>query len=323
MTEARDRGLRRIEGMLRDRSSVTRLAVQRALAAEIKKFSQAIRDLPFYDGWDDRSEQALRRRWSARIDDLRPPVFEQLPLSDASIISLRQIGIAGLTRLGGQAATTGLVVTGFGDDQVFPAVMSYRISGVLNGAIRCFTDPDLSIVSNASTGGMIIPFAQKDMVATFVEGIDPDLFHYIHTLLGKTLAGVPSTFGTELSQLNPRDAKRLETSLAATLSRVYTDVSDGIARYRTINHVDPVLEMVNHMPKEDLAALAEALVSLTSLKRRVTMVPESVGGPIDVAVLSKGDGFVWIRRKHYFDQSLNPRFIARYYDTRQGGSADG
>ncbi len=43
-------------------------------------------------------------------------------------------------------------------------------------------------------------------------------------------------------------------------------------------------------------------------RRRPT---ESVGGPIDVAVISKADGFIWIKRKHYFDPALNPRFLAR------------
>ena len=34
--------------------------------------------------------------------------------------------------------------------------------------------------------------------------------------------------------------------------------------------------------------MAESLVNLTSFKRRVTMDAETVGGPIDVAVISKG-----------------------------------
>ena len=51
--------------------------------------------------------------------------------------------------------------------------------------------------------------------------------------------------------------------------------------------------------------MAEALVNLTALKRRVSDEMETVGGPIDVAVISKGDGFVWIRRQHYFDPDLN------------------
>jgi len=59
--------------------------------------------------------------------------------------------------------------------------------------------------------------------------------------------------------------------------------------------------------------MAESLVNLTSFKRRITAETETVGGPIDVAVISKGDGFVWIKRKHYFQKDLNPAFFANYY----------
>jgi hypothetical protein len=59
--------------------------------------------------------------------------------------------------------------------------------------------------------------------------------------------------------------------------------------------------------------MAESLVNLTSFKRRVTMDPETVGGPIDVAVISKGDGFIWIKRKHYFKPDLNHQFFSNYF----------
>ncbi|MGP3662252.1 hypothetical protein ACTU9R_35435 [Burkholderia gladioli] len=58
--------------------------------------------------------------------------------------------------------------------------------------------------------------------------------------------------------------------------------------------------------------MAESLVNLTTFKRRVTPVPESVGGPVDVAVISKGDGFIWIKRKHYFSPELNPHFFRQF-----------
>jgi len=57
--------------------------------------------------------------------------------------------------------------------------------------------------------------------------------------------------------------------------------------------------------------MAESLVNLTKFKRRVSKEQETVGGPIDVAVITKGDGFVWIKRKHYFQPELNPRVLAR------------
>jgi hypothetical protein len=55
------------------------------------------------------------------------------------------------------------------------------------------------------------------------------------------------------------------------------------------------------------------MVSITSFRQQISPEEETVGGPIDVAVISKGDGFVWINRKFYFDQKFNPHFLERYY----------
>ena len=57
--------------------------------------------------------------------------------------------------------------------------------------------------------------------------------------------------------------------------------------------------------------MAESLVNLTTLKRKVSLQAETVGGPVDVAVISKRDGFVWIRKKHYFKEELNLHMVQR------------
>jgi hypothetical protein len=43
------------------------------------------------------------------------------------------------------------------------------------------------------------------------------------------------------------------------------------------------------------------------------MESETVAGPIDVALITKGDGIIWIKRKHYFKEELNPQFLANYH----------
>ena len=58
--------------------------------------------------------------------------------------------------------------------------------------------------------------------------------------------------------------------------------------------------------------LVESLISITHLNRRITM-SEEVGGPIDVAIISKGDGFVWKKRKHYLKPELNQMFFDNYF----------
>ena len=76
-------------------------------------------------------------------------------------------------------------------------------------------------------------------------------------------------------------------------------------QYIREKYIDQLVQTVSYLSKEDLADMAESLVRMTSLKRHITSEEESVGGAVDVAVITKGDGFIWIKRKHYFTAELN------------------
>lgn len=82
-----------------------------------------------------------------------------------------------------------------------------------------------------------------------------------------------------------------------------------------------ILDVVNFMSKKELAELAHAIVELTSKKRRFSADDETVGGPIDVAIVTRNEGFIWIRRKHYFDRASNPGYYSRVFraDNQQEG----
>ena len=73
----------------------------------------------------------------------------------------------------------------------------------------------------------------------------------------------------------------------------------------------PIIGSIGALPKEELANMSESLIHITSLKRKVDSNLETVGGDIDVAIITKGDGFIWKKRKHYFDAELNPQFFER------------
>ena len=64
--------------------------------------------------------------------------------------------------------------------------------------------------------------------------------------------------------------------------------------------------VVPAMPLQDAIELAEFLVDLTIKFSRFMPGPATVGGPIEIAAISKHEGFRWIKRKYYFDRSLNP-----------------
>jgi hypothetical protein len=61
------------------------------------------------------------------------------------------------------------------------------------------------------------------------------------------------------------------------------------------------------MPLQDAIDLADFLVDMTIKMSRFMPGAPTVGGPIEIAAISKHEGFRWIKRKYYFDRDLNPR----------------
>jgi hypothetical protein len=60
------------------------------------------------------------------------------------------------------------------------------------------------------------------------------------------------------------------------------------------------------MPFADAVNFAKFLVDVTAGYAHFLMGPDVVGGPIDVAGITRHEGFRWIDRKHYYRPELNP-----------------
>lgn len=59
------------------------------------------------------------------------------------------------------------------------------------------------------------------------------------------------------------------------------------------------------MPIQDAIDLAEFLVHTAVQFSKFSPGPQVVGGPIEIAAITKHEGFKWIRRKHYYGLELN------------------
>jgi len=60
------------------------------------------------------------------------------------------------------------------------------------------------------------------------------------------------------------------------------------------------------MPLQDGIDLAEFLVKTTIMYSRYTAGAPTVGEPVEIAAITRHEGFKWIKRKHYYSQELNP-----------------
>jgi len=259
-------------------------------------------------------EIELISKYQSALDLLFAEVFGQLPIQQARD-NLLEICSLRITKEWWSLRSGGIVIAGFGKSDVFPVVHSFTVESVINNRLRHDRIIGLSNDMNETHNAMILPYAQAEIVFRFIRGIDPEYKQEFTSFLRNLLTveypeRLVADFGGETAEEEKRNAQAELIRIGRT---VIKDFEEKWANWEQNKFVSPVLDIVGDLPKDDLAAMAESLVNLTSFKRRITAETETVGGPIDVAVISKGDGFVWIKRKHYFDKDLNPAFLENYY----------
>lgn len=204
---------------------------------------------------------------------------------------------------------TGLVFGGFGEKQIYPSVSAIKISEVIDNRLRY--KADLSDEISDSNNGSILPYAQTDVINMFIKGIDPDIESTYISAVEKTLTKYNTTIADIIGTSNQPLSDAIRNNDNTPLLK---ELIDEISRMKQETQIIPTVDTVAILSKEDLAEMAESLIYLTYLKRRISSSEESVGGPIDVAIISKGDGFIWKKRKHYFNEDLNKQFMANYFN---------
>lgn len=205
---------------------------------------------------------------------------------------------------------TGLVFAGFGEDEIYPHLLPINVSMVYDNKLRYYLDePNCADISDENSGA-VRPFAQTDVINTILSGIDPELNNTFLNNFGSLFDKYNKFLLNTIGDSNPLLSKQIQSVDIRKLVGEYASMNQNILRE---NYINPLMNAVSHLSKEDLAEMAESLIYLTYLKRRITNAEESVGGPVDVAIISKGDGFIWIKRKHYFKPELNQFFFDNYF----------
>lgn len=230
-------------------------------------------------------------------------------LSENLLYQLKQLCYQYLKTKENQTNSTGLIFTGFGEEEIYPALIPVNVSFAVEDRLRFYVEDNKSATITNDNNGAICPFAQTDVIDTILTGIDPrldDIYlknfeefftKYNHEILNLIGDGNPEA-SAQIKELN--------------ITQILSEYSKKNLETKQTNYIFPLMNAISSLSKEDLAEMAESLIYLTYLERRITFAEESVGGPVDVAIISKGDGFIWIKRKHYFKPELNQYFFDNY-----------
>ena len=265
-------------------------------------------------GITDEIKTKLASEYAADFEEAKEAVFEEFKVPPGASRQLNELALLVNVkqRMHGEA---GIVFAGFGQDEIFPQLVAYELDGVLlDSLVVGYEGSRLSITPDDAA--IVHGFAQSDMIGLFMEGVTDDYEDFVEAYVETVIAEYGEAIISALPPAAGSDEVR--RALDGMQQGLIGNLRKDFSRRRHTDYVTPVLDVVASLPKDELGSMAESLVTLTSLKRRISMEHETVGGPVDVAVITKGDGLIWTQRKHYFDPALNQHYFANYY--RRGGS---
>ena len=198
---------------------------------------------------------------------------------------------------------TGIVIAGYGKDACFPSYAEVKYYGFIDEVLITETGK-AAVIDHNEIDSVIEAFAQQAMVETFVTGYSPTVWGKVNDkskelalkisdeLVANGGASLPANWDETLTKLNDEFTKQWSSDVLQ-------------------EHYLPLRRIIGGLAIEEMSELAETLVMLESLKEKVTSRTQSVGGPIDVAVITKAEGLVWIKRKLFFNPDINQRYFQR------------
>ncbi|MEY9098844.1 hypothetical protein ABIA24_001753 [Sinorhizobium fredii] len=277
--------------------AVTRFVTERRIDLDDAEYSECLGEEAALKVIADLTEQVISevKAWLDVFEIAHPDDLQWI--AETAIIQVMKRPEANL-------GTTGLVFAGFGDHQIFPEMLEYLSCGIVGGRHIYYRKRAERIDHQTPTS--IAAFAQTSMIDTFTLGLSEDAYASmmlaVDEQLGAFLDEVVAASGGDAARIGDRNS--LVQASAKKISKTVLEKARN-------EHSLPLRRVIGFLPVDEMAELAETLITLQSLKERVTKPSETVGGPVDVAVITKHEGLVWIKRKLFFDSELNSRYKLR------------
>ena len=192
-----------------------------------------------------------------------------------------------------------LVFVGYGEEQEYPSLLPAVVcDGYANRVNYSIRTEDIICISDERPVA-ICPFAQKDVIKSIIRGIHEGWSDKVID----NLRDMTRVWNSDIFDPFP-DEDEPDVEFTSMLFDIDSeDLNDKFVKegLRMLDANQREWEKaLEKYDLEEMAALADSLINLTSFHRILTFSQEGVGGLVDLGVLSRNEGFTWLRRKSWY-----------------------
>lgn len=225
---------------------------------------------------------------NTQFQELIARYFEKHSISNESLQTLDKMLEIVLTRDLPFDNETGLFFIGFGSEDRFPRTMDVVISGVVLGeSIGTMSGKEANDEHYESR--IVVP-AQGSAIQGFLRGMEIEYLEILENAIGSAMITVTSDSNglSHVTDLIDHESVAKE---------IWIHVKETINERVRKNYVDKVLDVIALYTHEGLAAMAESLVGIQSLRSEANEDRPTVGGSIEVLTITRHEGCKWVKKR--------------------------
>ena len=201
----------------------------------------------------------LKKSYANEIDTARQFAFKKLNLSNDSIARLSDIAVRIISgEVFPQSVLTGVVVAGFGANDIFPALRTFSPHLMALNRLIYQEEKEESFRISHDQSAALIPFAQKDVADAFLKGIDRRYLQMFSGAMAEITKSYPQLLVESVTWADDSAKQIALQTLKKVAKKTEKGITSRIKKHLTESHLEPLLDVIGVLPKDELAAMAEA-----------------------------------------------------------------
>ena len=146
-----------------------------------------------------------------------------------------------------------------------------------------------------------MPFAQTDVMQNLINGMNPILNHSMFRHADDSFSSLRGNVGFEATIEYDIPQEIIDVMDEVSYDDILADFKKDVRKIIDGTRKSEIYDKIKELSVEEMAKLADCMVSITAIKRHINFDQEGVGGLVDLATITKQDGFKWLNRKCWYD----------------------
>lgn len=202
-----------------------------------------------------------------------------------------------------EEVTTHLVFAGYGGNELMPHIYERYVYGIDHRKLMHKPNKGFELTSEDKEV-TVYAQGQPEIIQSYINGV-------VDSHIDKLINGHITILKESIQRLSyeylPEEEAILLDVNALPINSFRKRLASVIDRCKEESKKE-WLDSIKDYNLQKMASLAENLIKATELRKKIMNEAEEVGGLIDLAIISKNDGFQWLNRKSWYDPSRGGQY---------------